>query len=770
MLEEWRPFLCPFDAIMLQGIYYLSHFLPTCLLEKEHNSGFKLWFDELMDFWLNCTQHAPDSQEDLMKLFARLAEENVGYIDWTPYIPKIFNRFLSGLQLPIGKSKSSCNYELLAVGTAARWMIFMINSENKGIDYLRTLFRALESFYHPSNSGSHSHRLMRFLRQLTENLTKRLHRERYRKQLWLSKIPESAKLSDAEVEELVEIIKPVAMLSIFCKSGVSEAASVVQNLALIRPDMILPVLVNRTFSALESILEPHQVVSTLSCITSVARCLLSSKEVGQLHVLALLRLALPGIDPNDFRKSMVTFSFISSVISVVPLVDCSEALSMDIEMTEHERELCAISANFQDFVLEFLDRCFGLIDSSAIEQITQQDNILVEDMNMQEGILGMGLSTTLHTIFIQSSLEIFMPALQRLFNYCQFRVLEVAVAGKMVSDMVRAAVKAYPAATLKKFVPHCSMMIRNMASADGISDEENVDAELLWHLEILSEVARCSGDEMLPYIDQLEEVISLTIGLKCKKAYSRSAKILKGALTFLTQIYPNEWRSIPETLDLPLTEHLYVRDWGRLSTVKSLDMHWHVPSQEELKVANALLKKFLTPVLAKLNACVHGESLTRDEVHRLLYVVIFCIAGGSALLKTWQDEPGIMLGPESMVARERRFHPTAVHEIDGVYSDITRKDIALQMHSFLQHMLSEKEDDTKSFNLIIYHYLILYHGVSKDEFDMRWTSTHAIKKNLGDKLHKSKLHARAILVESAQLQHDVSTSLFITCISVVFAF
>ncbi len=33
---------------------------------------------------------------------------------------------------------------------------------------------------------------------------------------------------------------------------------------------------------------------------------MSSEDVGQLHVLTLLRLSLPGIDPNDFRKSMVS--------------------------------------------------------------------------------------------------------------------------------------------------------------------------------------------------------------------------------------------------------------------------------------------------------------------------------------------------------------------------------------------------------------------------------------------------------------------------------
>ena len=51
MLAEWRPLLCPFDAVMSQGIYYLAYFLPTCLMPEEQNKGFgyasSLSFNEL---------------------------------------------------------------------------------------------------------------------------------------------------------------------------------------------------------------------------------------------------------------------------------------------------------------------------------------------------------------------------------------------------------------------------------------------------------------------------------------------------------------------------------------------------------------------------------------------------------------------------------------------------------------------------------------------------------------------------------------------------
>lgn len=118
-------------------------------------------------------------------------------------------------------------------------------------------------------------------------------------------------------------------------------------------------LLFRTFEALETLVEPHQVTATLSCITSVARVLVSGGDhmpSAPTNILPLLRLVLPGIDPNDFRKSMRTFTFISAVASLLPIVDCTPALHAGVEMTEVERELCLESGQFEDIVLQFMDR------------------------------------------------------------------------------------------------------------------------------------------------------------------------------------------------------------------------------------------------------------------------------------------------------------------------------------------------------------------------------------------------------------------------------
>ncbi|EPY88734.1 hypothetical protein CB1_000157005 [Camelus ferus] len=104
-----------------------------------------------------------------------------------------------------------------------------------------------------------------------------------------------------------------------------------------------------------------------------------------------------------------------------------------------ERELCSATAEFEDFVLQFMDRCFGLIESSTLEQTREETE--TEKMTHLESLVELGLSSTFSTILTQCSKEIFMVALQKVFNFSISHIFETRVAGRMVADMCRAAVK-----------------------------------------------------------------------------------------------------------------------------------------------------------------------------------------------------------------------------------------------------------------------------------------------------------------------------------------
>lgn len=87
--------------------------------------------------------------------------------------------------------------------------------------------------------------LLGFLHSLTVHLVKRLHNERFAKPSWINEVMESHKITDAEIEKFVMIVKDVTLFSMYSKSGSFQAASAIQNIALLRADLILPSLLDR---------------------------------------------------------------------------------------------------------------------------------------------------------------------------------------------------------------------------------------------------------------------------------------------------------------------------------------------------------------------------------------------------------------------------------------------------------------------------------------------------------------------------------------------
>jgi proteasome activator subunit 4 len=97
---------------------------------------------------------------------------------------------------------------------------------------------------------------------------------------------------------------------------------------------------------LDTITEPHKLTVSMMCVVAAARPMLEVRNgpaagpedcqylAGTSHVLPLLMSILPGIDPNDSLKCFVTFQFISTFASMVPLVDCSRASEYWKDLTE----------------------------------------------------------------------------------------------------------------------------------------------------------------------------------------------------------------------------------------------------------------------------------------------------------------------------------------------------------------------------------------------------------------------------------------------------
>lgn len=88
---------------------------------------------------------------------------------------------------------------------------------------------------------------------------------------------------------------------------------------------------------------------------------------GPIHIIPLLTAVLPGIDPNDFNKCVITFQFIAQFVSMIPIIDSSEAGNYYKDMTEEEHIVCEASAGFEDFIVQFMNKICAWIESSTLE-------------------------------------------------------------------------------------------------------------------------------------------------------------------------------------------------------------------------------------------------------------------------------------------------------------------------------------------------------------------------------------------------------------------
>uniref|UniRef100_A0A8C4HVE7 Proteasome activator complex subunit 4 n=1 Tax=Dicentrarchus labrax TaxID=13489 RepID=A0A8C4HVE7_DICLA len=736
MLDEWRPLLCVFDVVMQKAISNMELFLPTIMPPEEHSQAFQLWFDELMSLWTS-VQNQPSWEGHLVNLFARLANDNIGYVDWTPYIPTIFTRILRSLNLPVGVSQMVAPRYLTNsydIGHLVLWITALLGGPgNPAQKELTCLFNSIASFYHPSNHGRWQSRLMRLLQRLPASVVRRVHRERHAAPSWIMLVPECQRLTDTDLQEFTRSLIGAALLAMFSKTGSTDAAYALQNLALLTPELAIPPVLEKTYAAMETLTEPHTLTATLSCMIGMARSLVSPNNhypEGRAHVLPLLMGSLPGVDPNDFSKCMITFQFIATFTTLVPLVDCSSAPSRHSDLTEIEKDLCFASAEFEDFVLQFLDRCFALIDSSTLEQT--RDEMETDTQTHLESLVELGLSSTVNTILTQCSTEIYkVMALQKVYNFATSNIFETCVSGRMVADMCRAAAKCHPAESLRLFVPHCCSVIFHIT--DSQYHTVCVCVERCSVCVALSVVTRVDGEQLLKYQGDLERILCVCVRLRCKRAYTLACNLLEHTLRSLSLIYPTEYRSTSGGFDTDLP----IRDWGRAGDVAALGMCWHVPSQEEENFVFQLLSRLLHPELQRIKGHVSGDQpMSREELLQSLAIVQHCLLGAGSMLPPLD-------GP---------------HVSDLVPSMVNLGEIKLHIGSLSHnHILEHSEDDTKSLFVIIkiISDLMFFRGTHKKEFDSRWKSFTLVKKSMENRLHGKKQHIRALLIDRVLLQHEM---------------
>lgn len=70
-------------------------------------------------------------------------------------------------------------------------------------------------------------------------------RERYKESSWQTPIPDDEKLSEDDITNFVESMRPVIFVSMFSKYGSQDSAIALRHLSNLRPELVVPDLLER---------------------------------------------------------------------------------------------------------------------------------------------------------------------------------------------------------------------------------------------------------------------------------------------------------------------------------------------------------------------------------------------------------------------------------------------------------------------------------------------------------------------------------------------
>ena len=113
----------------------------------------------------------------------------------------------------------------------------------------------------------------------------------------------------------------------------------------------------------------------------------------QEEVMRILFSILPGIDCNDIKKTLNVFQLISIFARLVPF------------KSVHGHKHRGKQQGFKEFVSEFMDRCFSIIENSSVELIRQEQSSTDTQMSSEETSVNIGILTCFDSILHQGCIN-----------------------------------------------------------------------------------------------------------------------------------------------------------------------------------------------------------------------------------------------------------------------------------------------------------------------------------------------------------------------------
>ncbi|KAH7104315.1 ARM repeat-containing protein [Auriculariales sp. MPI-PUGE-AT-0066] len=778
MLDTFIPLLTQESVLSIVPV--LTSFLPPRHIESYIPALFKLW-------------EAFNSQvlDDRMLEFAgMLSEEHVagkatgdGGAEWKAVgiwteeqFATLIGKCLNSMNVPVGSSRGNSSTGVTADTGASRQslkikkpgsrflalaniIIYSMSVDgperngdgpgqtgflggSKALDALDKVVTSTESYFHPSNSGHWTICLTNFMQQILSTLANRWKSE----ESPTCKTPVTHRLTPAIKRNVVKILRTPALLSLFAKDilAAAYAQSALRSMSLLEPDLIMPQILEKAYSGLESVNETHRTTAVMNALSGISIPLVNGNmwTSGQRHVVPLLEMCLPGIDLNDPMKTICATTFIISVVQHIKIGELTstppdtlthDVPGEDISMANttdrlpfgvepggpaaHTRaEEVALtresSSGFADWVTSFFRRVLALY-----ENLPEEGGKKNTTGGKQEESVLKCLKSTMDVVCLHLSDSLFDLVLKLVFDYAvsNARSNSVRAFGQLVATLARVR----PEATLAKFIPLCTGVIEEELKYGASSVRTTTthlaapsDTTLHWNLAILRGVLGYGGAALLKHKDDILRLLLMLVE-KCKaeRGYSGSARLMTRVMHTLSSVYPLNSRFVnSDEWEDPEFDVEHYKHWGKTYEAKDVDIEWHVASGPEIEFVIELLEKVVAPAM--------------DVIDKLL-------KEGPAAHPFWDND---FCRHMHMIRSTWTGLPTL---IEDRVNDM--QPLPDPMETDVDALRTRNLDVQAGFTL-------------KDPTDMRYQRVFALRRRFGDILHRASVYFR----ESVDVDHTDS--------------
>ncbi|KAJ5631363.1 uncharacterized protein N7484_011463 [Penicillium longicatenatum] len=596
----------------------------------------------------------------------------------------IFTAVLRLLEIPVGQSTSPYS-ALVDISSGlgimldrdtrkhpvahhiARWIVLSLSpacldSEDSVLSQLEGLIQAVETFFHPSNSGTWTRTLSQLVYYLTDFFVMRWNRE----QSGEMDVPVERRLNEPLKRRFVLCLRDAIFMGIYAKSSTAMtfSLSTLQGLAYLEPHLILPGALQRIYPSLQGLVEVHRTTSSLRAMQVLSRVITRTKGY-RCHMTTLLGLALPGVDANDLEKSLHALSFIQTACYNIPMVDMTKGredvncnmlavqwitgemermeeqgsevqLNYESELDDETEEMILRSSTcgFGDFTISFLGRVFTLLEN--LPDVTR-----VRNGSPEENIVNT-LPATFMPLLASLSPEYYDIALGKIVDFVSNHVIHQA--RDAMAFICNALCKVNPEKALKRFIPVLIQGIRTEIEENGAGSTRTTgtdvlprDRGLVWNVSMLSMCVVHVGDAVLAHRQELFD-IAVYMQKMCRGIPTvHISNYIHHLLLNLTGTYTRDY-SMYEPADVE--GGVQPKHWSYRLDVNKLSIQWHVPKREELEFAVEVFKNQAETALRHLSGLTNETSSVKrdgsgkewsDEVTRNLVLLRLLLSGISVL-------------------------------------------------------------------------------------------------------------------------------------------